>query len=292
MPYDAWHEARKAHHARVDGWIADRQSRASRKAPNAVFDFLFTYYSLRPSHLGRWSPGFDVVLEGGAPEACDWPQDFVGCREGAVLPGRNFPPHRLRYLEWAIRYLSAVRERAPSFSCFGLHEWAMLYRTDDIRHSQTPLRVSKHQISSAVEELGLRCSHFDAFRFFTSEAAPLNKQRLSRESTTESDQRACIHVTMDLYKFAYKIAPWCPSDIVAEAFLLAADARTIDMRASPYDLSAMGLAPICIETAAGRQEYVQEQRRLSELSTPIRDRLLSVYELLGLCCAGDRSPPP
>jgi len=85
---------------------------------------------------------------------------------------------------------------------------------------------------------------------------------------------------MDLYKFAYKISPWCPSDLVADAFLLAADARTIDMRASPYDLRNLGFEPIQIETPQGREEYVKEQRRLSDLANPIRTRLLEVYRSL------------
>jgi hypothetical protein len=86
---------------------------------------------------------------------------------------------------------------------------------------------------------------------------------------------------MDLYKFAQKIAPWCPSELVADAFLLAADARRIDMRASPYDLSEYGFEAIKIETATGRAEYIAEQRALSERATPLRIELITVYaELL------------
>lgn len=85
---------------------------------------------------------------------------------------------------------------------------------------------------------------------------------------------------MDLYKFAHKIAPWCSSDLIADAFLLAVEARTIDMRASPYDLSSLGFKAIRIESAAGREEYVQEQRQLAERATPIRTRLLAVYRSL------------
>jgi hypothetical protein len=85
---------------------------------------------------------------------------------------------------------------------------------------------------------------------------------------------------MDLYKFAFKIAPWCPSDLIADAFLLAAEARRIDMRASPYDLESMGFTPIRIETLEGRQEYVQEQRRIAELAVPVRSRLIKTYEML------------
>ena len=156
----------------------------------------------------------------------------------------------------------------------------MVYKSDQPRHSKVPLRLSSQEISQVVESAGLRCTHYDAFRFFTPKAVPLNKAPLTREATSDFDQRGCIHVTMDLYKFAHKISPWCPSDLVADAFLLAADARSIDMRASPYDLRNLGFEPIQIETPRGREEYVKEQRRLSDLATPIRTRLLEVYRSL------------
>lgn len=275
-----WLAQRESHRERVRPFTSDRVARASSAQPHAVYDFLFTYYSFRPSHLERWSPGADVVFEGSEDAPLDWPNDTVRSGNGWIIPSSSFPQHRVRYLEWCLHYLSSIAARPPSFSCFGLHEWAMVYKTPDVRHSQVPLRVSSEQIAEAVEGLGLRCSHYDAFRFFTPDAVPLNREQLSREATSEHDQRACIHVTMDLYKFAFKIAPWCASELVADAFLLAAEARRIDMRASPYDLESMGFTPIRIETPEGRQEYVQEQRRLAELAVPVRSRLIETYETL------------
>jgi hypothetical protein len=96
---------------------------------------------------------------------------------------------------------------------------------------------------------------------------------------------------MDLYRFAHKIAPWCSSELIADTFLLAADARRIDMRASPYDLQTQGLVPIRIETTEGREEYINEQRRLAELAVPIRERLIGVYgQLIGAYKKADSLP--
>jgi hypothetical protein len=156
----------------------------------------------------------------------------------------------------------------------------MLYKSDRPRHQSVPLRLSAGDIDQVVERSELRCTHFDAYRFFTPEAVPLNKTRLARLSTSEFDQPGCIHVTMDLYRFAHKIAPWCPSELIADSFLLAAEARQIDMRASPYDLSGYGLAPIMIETPDGRAEYITAQRKLSEDARPVRHKLLEVYRYL------------
>jgi len=84
-----------------------------------------------------------------------------------------------------------------------------------------------------------------------------------------------VHVTMDLFKWAMKAQPWVSAELAADAFELAHVARSVDMRASPYDFSAIGLKPITIETAEGRSEYEAEQRRLSALAEPVRMRLIA-----------------
>lgn len=275
-----WSARRAAHIERVSALADDRVNRSSRDIADPVYDFLFEYYPFRPSHLKRWSPGAGVLLQSCSHEELDWPDHFVPVAAGFMIPLSSFPERRAPYLSWAHTYLSRIAERPPLFSCFGLHEWAMVYRSDQPRHSKEPLRLSREEIDTIVENADLRCTHYDAFRFFTPEAVPLNRNHLDRETTVNFDQRACIHVTMDLYKFAHKIAPWCSSELIADAFLLAADARRIDMRASPYDLRNRGFEPICIETPAGREEYIGEQRRLAEQAIPIRAALIEVYRNL------------
>jgi hypothetical protein len=180
-------------------------------------------------------------------------------------------------LNWAIDYQKAILEREPNFNCFGLHEWAMVYRVPEVRHAATPLRLSGEEIASVVEAQGLRCTHYDAFRFFTPEAAPRNRIALSRSNTVEHDQGGCIHANMDLYKFAYTIAPFTTSELVADCFELAAKVREIDMRASPYDLRELGFEPIRIEEKQGREEYVGLQRSLADAAKPLRIRLIAEY---------------
>jgi hypothetical protein len=282
-----WVARRDAHRSRMLPWVTDRVERSYCDAKHPVYDFLFTYYSLRPAHLLRWSPGADKELLDCVEEELDWPLDSVRTSCGYIIPSSSFPAHRYEYLTWALTYLTTIDSRPPVFYCYGLHEWAMLYRSPATRHSQVPLRVSCDEISRVVEVSELRCSHYDAYRFFTPEARPLNRSLLSRRATTDFDQPGCIHVTMDLYKFAHKISPWCPSDLVADAFILAAKAREIDMRASPYDLRAYGFSPIAIETDSGKAEYIVEQRCLSERAVPIRRRLIEVYsELLQVVSSG------
>ncbi len=257
--------------------------RASRQERHPVYDFLFAYYSFRPGALLQWSPGPGVTLVGHAAQA-----EF-GCRRGYVrgeagVTLAEIPASRGPYLRWALAFLEATTDRPPQYSCFGLHEWAMVYRAPEVRHRSVPLRLSTERIAAVVDAGPLSCTHYDAFRFFSREAQPSNALPLTRETVTAHDQRGCIHVGMDLYRFGYKVYPWLEGELLADAFELAVAAREIDMRASPYDLRAYGFAPIRLETAEGRGEYVGFQRSLAERAHPIRARLLTVYRRLAEGC--------
>jgi hypothetical protein len=275
-----WSQRRAAHAARVGPWVADRVSRSQYAVKHPVHDFLFEYYSFRPAHLARWSPGFGVVCEGMTPEACDWAEWFDCGESGMTLNPGRFKPRRRAYLDWAVTFLRTTAEREPAFHCFGLHEWAMAYRTTDVRHSRVPLRLSHASVDAVVESQPIRCTHYDAFRFFTPAAAPLNRTPLTRATTTDHDQPGCIHANMDLYKFAFHVAPFLPAELTADAFELACAARSVDMRASPYDLRAFGYEPIPIETRDGRDEYVAAQKAIASIARPVRLRLLAAYESL------------
>ncbi len=279
LPPAEWHARRAAHVARVRPWADDRSRRSSRREKHPVRDFLFEYYSFRPAHLLRWSPGAGVRLEGATAADTGW-AEFVPCDGGAVLTADAFPQQRVGYLRWAADYLDAVAGREPAFACLGLHEWAMVYRDPNVRHPYVPLRLSRADTDALVESQPLRCSHYDAFRFFTPDAVPRNRHALTRADAPEHDQPGCVHVTMDLYKFAYKVAPFAPAELTADAFELAAAAREIDMRASPYDLRAYGFPPLPIETREGREEYVAAQRDLARRAGPVRDRLRAAYRKL------------
>jgi len=181
-------------------------------------------------------------------------------------------------LRWTHELLVGTTARPGHFGCFGLHEWAMVYRLppEQLRHPGWPLRRTPDEVAQLVQERGVRCSHFDAFRFFTPAARPLNVLQPTRASQQQLEQPGCLHATMDLYKHAYKLSPLVPSELVADAFALARDVRTLDMRASPYDFSALGLEPVAVETTEGRAEYARQQRRFRDRAAPLRHRLIDV----------------
>jgi len=278
----AWQARRAEHEQRVSAWTDPHQQRAARGEKHPVVDFLFEYYRFRPSWLKRWHPGPDVVLLGeSARDYLRWPE-YQEANGGITLNPAAFDPKRRDSLAWILSLLRVTAERPPQFACFGLHEWAMVYKQtpDEIRHNAWPLRFVPEGIAQIVEAQPIRCSHFDAFRFFTPPARPLNRLQPERATTAQFEQRGCLHANMDLYKWAFKLAPFTPSELIADCFALARDIREIDMRASPYDLQKLGYAPIAIETPDGRAEYEVHQRSFAERSQPLRTRLVTLCERL------------
>lgn len=280
-----WRSRCADHELRVRAWTDPHQVRASRGEKHPVYDFLFSYYAFRPAWLRRWHPGPDVVLAGeGAREFLRWP-DYReaelrddGNAFGITLDVSALRLQRGEFVQWLRGLLSAMSERPAFFGCYGLHEWAMVYRQtlDELRHNTHPLRFPADELARIVERSAICCSHFDAFRFFTVPARSLNKLQPARDDAQRVEQRGCLHANMDLYKWAFKLAPFTPSELVADCFELARDIREIDMRASPYDLRALGFEPIAIETPEGRVEYERHQRKFTSRGEPLREKLIAL----------------
>ena len=274
-----WLDREDRYLTRVDAFLAPHRERAQRGEAHPVWDFLFSYYSLRPRLLRRWHPGYGVAL-GGA--AADRFLDRSGYdRLGAtVAVTRAHLSSRADTVAFVTDLLRATAERPARLNCFGLHEWAMVYRTSDVRHERVPLRLGGAGTDTVVESIPLRCSHFDAYRFFTAPAVPRNADVLTRPLQVASEQPGCVHANMDLYKWCYKLGPLVPSELLVDCLELAADARALDMQASPYDLADYGISPIRIEDAAGRTEYVRRQRDVADRATPLRAALLQRCDAL------------
>ena len=277
----SWRARRSAHEERVDVWVGPHLERRRAREAHPVEDFLFTYYSQRPAALRRWHPGFGTVLEDA--------EEYVGLKGYVELPtgsttgvtvSREHVAAQAPLLRALHTLLTATASRPPQLGCFGMHEWAMVYRLDpsDVRHASWPLRLGPEGTDEVVERHRIACSHFDAFRFFTDEARPLNTLSPGRDDRASFEQPGCLHAGMDLYKHAFRLSPMVPSELVADCFELAHDIRVLDMRASPYDLSGLGYSPVRVETTDGKQEYVAAQRTFAERGRPLRARLIAETE--------------
>lgn len=288
LPAQRWRGLEAAHAARVDDLTRGHRERARHRLAHPVEDFLFTYYPFRPGQLRRWQPGLGYALADAADRAgwrfhrtLDGPRTVVAVDRTAFLDARG---EQVRFVH---RLLTATTAAPAQFGCFGLHEWAMVYRIpeSELRHAGRRLRLGRAGTDEVVEESQIRCSHYDAFRFFTGSARPLNQLQPTADGRIGMEQPGCLHASMDLYKWAYRLLPAVSSDLVVDAFELAKAIREVDMRASPYDLADLGYPPIPIETAAGKADYVARQREFAARGSQLRQRLLDAVGALN-------APPP
>lgn len=282
---DEWFGRREAHQALVGNRVREHLNRRARGQKHPVEDFLFEYYPFPPAKLATWMPPVGVALEVTESEfESIWPSErrtvFRWEKGLAWLDAGQISEKTGRQALWVLSLCRAVAARTPRFSCLGLHEWAMVYRQtpEEVRHRQHALRMSPEQVAAFVESRSLCCTHFDAFRFFTPAAKPLNASEPTLETRLQNEQGGCLHANMDLYKWAFKLWPWIGSDLVGQAFDLAMSGREVDMRASPYDLRGLGYEPIRIETPEGRAEYERHQRQFAAEAAKLREEVRQAAE--------------
>ncbi|WP_432522207.1 3-methyladenine DNA glycosylase [Kineococcus sp. SYSU DK006] len=288
MPAARWREREAAHEERAHALTAAAAQRRRDGRAHPVEDFLFTYYSWAPGRLRRWHPGVGVelLLDDGDPGGdgrgragwAHYERTAGGVRvDAASLLAQRGPTVRL-----ARDVLAGTRGRPAQLACFGLHEWAMVHRArpEEVRHAGLPLRLGHAGTDAVVESHRIRCSHFDAFRFFTPSAVGLNELRPTRTAQAAQEQPGCLHATMDCYRWAMKLSPAVPGELLLDCFELARDVRVLDMRASPYDVSSLGWSPVAIETPEGKAEYVRAQREFAERADPLRAALVAVCDRL------------
>ena len=276
----SWTAAAADHAARADALTAAHRARRAAGIRHPIEDFLVDYYGLRPGRLRRWHPGVGVTLDGEDPPHRGerwYAQTTVDARSRVALDTEALLADRGDTVAYVHRLLAATASRPAQTGCLGLHEWAMVYRQDDPhRRHDLPLRLGRDGTDAVVDSHTIRCSHIDAFRFFTPQARPLNRLQPTRETQPDLEQPGCLHATMDLLKWSMTLGPAVPGDLLLDSLELAFDSRRLDMQASPYDVSSLGEPTVAIETAAGRTEYVDRQRELSQRAEPLRRRLIDV----------------
>ena len=278
-----WLLQRRKHIQRLSPVVNEHRERAQNGCKHPVIDFLFEYYHFKPAKLLDWSPGIGVTLAG--DQSLDFLSKNYFCKSnlGVFVNPSCFPKNRCAGLNWIINLLQATQLRKPSFGCFGLHEWCMVYEQSDIRHTELPLRLAHSQIRKIVEQSPVQCSHYDAFRFYSESAKKFNRHKLTRTDMTGHEQPGCLHSNMDLYRWSYKFHPWLASDLVAEAFMLALEIRETDMRASPYDVSDYTSHPaIKIETKSGKEQYANLQKGYYRKAHVLRQILIRELKTLEL----------
>eukprot|EP00466_Bigelowiella_natans_P009012 jgi/Bigna1/87610/estExt_fgenesh1_pg.C_220090 len=288
---------------RIGELLGDHLSgKKKRTHHHPIFNFIFEYYMFKPKMLLQYSPGIGVLLEGATEGDESLPRrGFSFSEDGEEeVEGETRQQHiawaepllakpkTVESLRWTRDLLKATLEKKPELHCYGMHEWAMLYYPQDSMHEaprkyqSLPLRISQETINSAVEAEPIRCTHFDAFRFYAKDATEKNVNQLTRQTQPEFEQPGCLHANMDLFKWSIKLFPWVSSQLLHDSLSIATRARAIDIRASPYAAEGavddFELSPIPIETHEGRAQYKTLQAELWKDAIPIRKRLIEAYD--------------
>ena len=192
--------------------------------------------------------------------------------------------------QWYKSILQTTTNSEPIFHCHGLHEWAMVYHPPNSIHPTPPSnkyqshlskRISQSIINDTVEKNGIHCTHVDALRFFSPDAGQYNYHgsSLQRIDQLSLEQKGCVHAHMDLLKIALKLSPFINSDLLCDVIDISIQARTLDVEASPYDVSEYGGVAVKVETEEGRKVYRKRQKELMENAEPVRKRLLEAYNV-------------
>ena len=284
LSLEDWQQRALAQRERAEIWTQPYRDRRARGTMHPVYDFLFIYYRFAPTQLENWQPGLGIALEAPEPVHGFSEKCYTRMADGLALDPSKLDAKARKRLQWHLDLCRAIQDRPPQFKCFGMHEWAMVYRGGPEgrpRHEgKLPMRLPQAEIDAIVESRAICCSHFDAFRFFTDSAQPFNRIQPTQDSRMENEQPGCLHTNMDLYKWSAKCMPWIGSDLLWDCFEFAVKCRELDMRASPYDCRSLGYAPILIETETGRAAYEREQRALTDDAKPLRARLIEALEVI------------
>ena len=233
-------------HAGAGGRVGRRRTwrRRRRGSSTRSQDFLFTYYSHRPAAAAALAPRARRRAADAAPRT------RRGARRGTSVRGDR-SPSTAAYVARAARPADHAAPRCwprpaarpPQLGCFGLHEWAMVYR---LAAGRGPAR----RLAAAAGPRGHRRGRrVPPDRLLALRRLPvLHRRRPAAEHAAagrgrpaELEQPGCLHAGMDLYKHAFRLAPLICSELVADCFELARDIRVLDMRAAPYDLGDLGL---------------------------------------------------
>ena len=229
-------------------------------------DFLFTYYSHRPAQLRRWHPGrrgraartptrpSSAATTAPAPPGSPSTPTAVRARRGRVDRAGSArcwrrPPARPA----ALRLLRAARvgDGLPADPGGG----AAQRLAAAARPGAAPPRSSRSGASGAATSTRSASS--------PPPARPLNLLSPTRESQHElraAGLPARQHGPLQVGVQA--VARWCPASWSPTASSWPGTSATLDMRASPYDLAALGYPPVRIETPDGRRRVRRRAARL------------------------------
>lgn len=159
-----WHKQRAEYAGSIVPFTSNYRQRKGKGLSHPIYDSdLPITLFLQPS-LKR-HPGYGAVLEvkdeSQAKELLENPL-YKKKQSGASLLNiflsiEKIRERELKQLTWISTLSRNINQRAPRFSCLGLHEWAMVYKSQE--HHPYPLRLSNSEIESFLDSSTIACSH-------------------------------------------------------------------------------------------------------------------------------------
>ena len=275
LPADSWRESQTAHEARVDALIRGHLDRARRcrSAPGRGLPLHLLLPAARaaaplaPGRSGRAAGGraasgpawrFHRVVDRTASSRVDVAR-LPRPTRGTPARARPAPAGRDRVAAGPVRLLRAARVGD------GLPPGRRA-----VRHAGCRCGSGAAGTDAVVESHRIRCSHYDAFRFFTA-AGARRGTRCSRPGTARSRSSSPAACTRRWTSTSGRTS-CCPrraqSSWWSTPSSSPATIRELDMRASPYDLTALGLRPRPDRDARGQGRL----RRGASAASPSRRR--------------------
>ena len=114
-----WQALAVAHHSTVEALTTEARHRKAAGVRHPIEDFMWTYYSQRPTQFLKWHPGAAAALED-AEEFAD--ERGYAVTDGTARVSAEFIETRREALQWMLDLQTSLFEREPRFGCFGLHE--------------------------------------------------------------------------------------------------------------------------------------------------------------------------
>jgi hypothetical protein len=143
--------------SQVDSALLDTKHGAAKHRMHAVnkhpiFNFLHKYYSYSAESLKQYSPGMACLLT--ETNVKDFEERVLHSRfaiieedrsvQYQVIDIRDFRgQQKIKNIRRNRELLKNTMGRNPVFSCYGLHEWAMLYKGNTKHQHELDLRVSQ-----------------------------------------------------------------------------------------------------------------------------------------------------
>ena len=231
-----------------------------------VEDFLFTYYSHRPGAAAPLAPGRGRRADRRRPAELG--------RDYRATPRRRRRSTPRRYARGAATRSRWIRDLLAAHRRAARRTWAASACTSGRwstgrprrRYGTTPGRCACRPRRTAAGRRGARRAVQPLRRVPLLHRAGPAAQRAARRpgsrSTSSSSPAACTP-TWTSTSGRTSSPRWSPSELVADCFALARDIRALDMRASPYDLAALGYEPVRVETPEGRADVRRRAARPS-----------------------------